>query len=74
MNEYNEICDNRKRIGSRIAKIRAEMNISQYKLADMTGLKQSNIARIESGKCSTGIDVLSRMADALGCAVEFINK
>ena len=49
--------NDRERIGKRIAQLRMEAGISQYKLAELTGLAPGNIARIETGKYSTGIDL-----------------
>jgi transcriptional regulator with XRE-family HTH domain len=70
MNKMN----NRERIGKRIAQIRMEAGISQYKLAELTGLAPGNIARIETGKYSTGIDILSKIGDALGYQLDFIEN
>lgn len=65
---------NREHIGKRIAEIRREKGLSQAKLAELTGIAPSNIARIETGKYSTGIDILSKIADALNYKVDFIEK
>ena len=64
--------NDRERIGKRIAQLRMEAGISQYKLAELTGLAPGNIARIETGKYSTGIDILSKIGDALGYQLDFI--
>ena len=64
----------RKRIGLRIAEIRADLGISTYQLADMTGIGAQNITRIEKGRYSTGIDLLGKIAEALGCTIEVIEK
>ena len=64
----------RVRIGNRIKELRQKRGVSTYQLAEMTGLKQPNIARIESGRYSTGIDVLSKIASALGCDLDFVEK
>ena len=53
----------RERIGKRIADIRKETGISQAKLAEMSGLDQGHIARIELGKYNVGIDTLSKIAE-----------
>jgi transcriptional regulator with XRE-family HTH domain len=53
----------RERIGKRIAEIRKETGISQAKLAEMSGLDQGHIARIELGKYNVGIDTLSKIAE-----------
>jgi transcriptional regulator with XRE-family HTH domain len=62
----------RKELGSRIAGLRKKKGLSQQALADLCGLNRQNLARIEAGKHSTGIDILSRIAEALGVKVGFI--
>ena len=62
------------RIGNRIKELRQKRGISTYQLAELTGLKQPNITRIESGRYSTGVDILSKIAAALGCDLDFIEK
>lgn len=69
----NDMTD-RERIGKRIAQLRMEAGISQYKLAELTGLAPGNIARIETGKYSTGVDLLSKIGDALGYKLDFTEK
>ena len=66
--------NDRERIGKRIAEIRRDKGLSQAKLAELTGIAPGNIARIETGKYSTGIDLLSKIADALGYNLDFIEK
>lgn len=66
--------NDRERIGKRIAQIRMEAGISQYKLAEITGIAPGNIARIELGKYSTGVDLLSKIGDALGYKLDFTEK
>lgn len=60
----------RERIGRRIAELRELKGISQIELAEMTGIKQPNLSRIESGKYSTNIDLISRIAEAMNCRIE----
>lgn len=67
-----EIMIGRERIGKKIAEIRKNLRLSQTKLGELTGIAPGNIARIESGKYSTGIDLLSRIANALGCEVDIL--
>lgn len=64
--EFYFINNERIRIGSNIERIRKENGLSQNDLAIRTGLKQPNIARIEKGKYSTGIDIFSNIALVLG--------
>lgn len=64
----------RERIGKRISELRKSKGLSQVKLAELTGIAPGNIARIETGKYSTGIDLLSKIANAMGYKLDFIEK
>ena len=64
--------NDRERIGKRISEIRKSKGISQSKLCSLTGIGSGHIARIESGKYSTGIDVLSKIATALDCRLDIV--
>ena len=48
---------------------RRKKNMTQQDIADATGIKRSNIARIESKKMGTTIDTLVRYAEGLGMKV-----
>lgn len=45
---------------------RLERNMTQAELAKKTGIRQSNISRIESGTSSPTVDTLARIAAGLG--------
>lgn len=62
------------RIGKRIAEIRNKKGMSQEELADRSRLKQANISRIEAGKYSTRIDILSKIGDVFDMQIDFIAK
>jgi transcriptional regulator with XRE-family HTH domain len=64
----------RERIGKRIAELRAQMGISQARLAELSGVGYSHIARIEKGYYSVGVDVLAKLADALNVELDFNPK
>ena len=49
---------------------RTALNITQKKLSEMSGIRQSNISRIERGTCSPTIDTLSKLAYAMGKKLE----
>lgn len=49
-----------------IVATRAEKNITQKELAEKTGIRQSNISRIERGSCSPTIATLSALAEGMG--------
>ena len=59
-------------IGKRIAEERAKLGLSQTDLANMSGINRATIAKIELGRWSAGIDVLGRIADAMGLRVDLI--
>ena len=48
-------------IGARI-----EKNLTQKELAERTGIRQSNISRIENGNCSPTIATLQQIAAGMG--------
>lgn len=75
----------RLRMGERIATLRKSIDwtdangihrqgMTQTELAERTGLQRSHIVRIEKGAYGVTIDVLSIIADALGCQIDFIEK
>ena len=45
---------------------RLEYNLTQKELAEKTGIRQSNISRIENGNCSPTIATLQQIADGIG--------
>ena len=53
-----------------IAKLRAELGLTQAELAELIGSTQSVIARAESGAHSFQISLLQRIADATGSTWE----
>ena len=72
MEVYPQITD-RQRIGKRIAQLRAEAGMSQARLAELTGMEQPHIARIEAGRYSVGVDILGKIAAALGKRVDIVD-
>jgi predicted transcriptional regulator len=49
-----------------LVKARSELGMSQGELARRTGIKQSNISRLERGACSPTLDTLAALAQGLG--------
>ena len=45
---------------------RVASNMTQKELADKSGVRQSNISRIESGSCSPTVATLQALAEGLG--------
>lgn len=63
----------RERIGRRIAELRHAAGISQEKLAELSGVGYSHIARIEMGRYSVGIDTLAKIAQVFKMQLDFID-
>ena len=51
-------------------KLRKEKGITQQEIADRTGIKRTNVARIESGKNAPTIEVFVKLAAALDMELE----
>ena len=67
-----ETISERQRIGNKIRQLREAAGLSQSELAEKTGLLRPNITRIESGKYSTGQDILCKIAQALGKRLDIV--
>ncbi len=50
--------------------LRKERGITQQEIADRTGIKRTNVARIESGRNAPTIEVLVKLAAALDMELE----
>lgn len=64
----------REKIGKRIAEIRQQKGLSFRQLAEMADVSFANIYKIENGKYNVSIDILGKIADALGVEIELIEK
>lgn len=64
--------EERIRIGKRIKEIREENNLGAKTLSVLTGIDPANLCRIEQGKQSVGIDILSKIANAMGYKIDFV--
>ena len=60
----------RERMGQSIRNLRTQRGLTQVQLAHLAGITQSNLARIETGRYSVGLDILNKIANAMGVAVE----
>ena len=65
--------NDRERIGLTIAQLRQAKGLSQRDLAELTGLNYTNIWKIEKGKYSVGLDILSKICSALGKRVDLVD-
>ena len=57
-----------------LIKVRSEKKISQKQLAELTGINQADISRIENGNANPSLRTLQRLAEGLGMKLklEFI--
>lgn len=67
-NRYAE----RIRIGARIRELREKKRMEARDLALLAGIDAANLSRIEQGKYSTGLDILSRIAHILGARIDLV--
>ncbi len=57
-------------IGKEYARVRKDKGMTQQQVADVSGVKRPNIARLEGGKHSPTVDMLFRVADSMGMDLE----
>lgn len=61
---------NKESLGKRIAEERAKLALSQTALAQMVGITQEHLSRIENGRYMPRVDIVKKMADVFGCKVD----
>ena len=49
-------------------------NVTDKRRRNMTGLQQSNVARVEQGRYNVGLDILQSIADALNADVKIVQR
>lgn len=49
--------------------IRQKQGVSTYTLAERTGIAQSNITRMETGRANPGLETMIRIAEALNADI-----
>lgn len=72
--EGSDRSEDRKYIGSRIRQLREKKGMEAKALAKLANIDAANLSRIERGRYSVGLDVLSRIANALGAKVDLIKE
>ncbi|MDH7462179.1 helix-turn-helix transcriptional regulator [Chitinophagaceae bacterium 26-R-25] len=73
-NERILLYQERERIGARIRELRKEKNIEAKMLAQLANIDAANLSRIEQGRYSVGLDILSKIAFALGAKIELVDS
>lgn len=57
-------------LGRQILHLRLERGWTQKELAERAGTKQANISRLENARLNPSVEMLQRVADALGAGLE----
>lgn len=60
----------RKKIGEKVRQRRESLGMTQVELSERSGLNRTNISKIEGGRYNVSVDLLGRIAEALGCGIE----
>lgn len=68
----SELNVERERIGARIRQLRESRGIEAKHLAVLTNIDAANLCRIEQGRYSVGLDILTKISHALGVRVDLI--
>lgn len=64
--------EQRVRIGARIRELREAKEMEAKHLALLANIDAANLSRIEKGRYSVGLDILTKIADALGAKVDLV--
>ena len=66
--------EKRKAMGESIRVVRTAQGWTQKQLAAIAGITAANVRSIEAGKYAVNIDVLNKIAGALGAELRMIEK
>ena len=64
----------RTRIGMRLKEIREKKGMEAKSIARLAGIDPSNLSKIESGRYSVGLDILSKIASTIGASVNIVEN
>lgn len=68
------IYDKRKAMGESIRAMRTAQGWTREQLAYIAGISTANVRSVEAGKYAVNIDVLNKIAEALGAELIMIEK
>ena len=69
---YTDCNADRIRIGNRLRELREAQGLTTTQLGERCCLTQSTISKVENGKWSVSLDILSKVCEALGAKVEIV--
>lgn len=61
----------REEIGAELQTIRVQKGLTVRELGEMCGMQHSSIVKIENGKYNVSVDILGKVAEALGYRLTF---
>lgn len=70
--ESSDRSKDRERIGAKIRALRESKQMEAKQLATLAGIDASNLCRIEQGRYSAGLDILTKISVALGVKVDLV--
>lgn len=68
------MANTRESFGAKIVEMRTIKRITQEQLSESAGITRNNLSRIENGKYNPGLDIVQRIAEALGMELGFLEK
>lgn len=68
------VYDKRKAMGENIRVLRTAQGWTQEQLAQIAGITAANVRSVEAGKYAVNIDVLTKIAEALGAEVRMVER
>ena len=66
--------EQRKRIGEQFRRVREEQGWSVGQVAMMADVKDATVEKIEAGAFNVPLDILTRVADVLDCAMTIMQR
>ena len=74
MEKNKVVYDKRKAMGESIRAMRTAQGWTREQLAQIAGITTANVRSVEAGKYAVNIDVLTKIAEALGAELRMIEK
>ncbi|MBQ8513535.1 MAG: helix-turn-helix transcriptional regulator [Clostridia bacterium] len=62
------------KVGARIAKLRAEKNLTQAALGELLGVSDKTVSKWENGGCYPDVSLFPKLADTFGVTVDYLMR
>lgn len=62
------------KVGARIAKLRAEKNMTQAALGELLGVSDKTVSKWENGGCYPDVSLFPKLADTFGVTVDYLMR